>query len=68
MKIIKTVYWIVGLLVFLGWTDLVWGQTYTVGDTVDNFGAPICYNGEGDWDYITNGSHKVVWISSFATW
>ena len=44
------------------------GQTYTVGDTVDNFGAPICYNGEGDWEYITNGHHKVVWISSFATW
>ena len=47
MKIIKTVYWIVGLLVFLGWTDLVWGQTYTVGDTVDNFGAPICVNDSG---------------------
>ena len=27
MKGKKTIYWIVGLLVFLGWTDLVWGQT-----------------------------------------
>jgi len=26
MKIRKTVYWIVGLLVFFGWCDLVWGQ------------------------------------------
>ena len=27
MKIRKTLYWIVGLLVFCGWSDLVWGQT-----------------------------------------
>ena len=27
MKIRKTAYWIVGLLVFFGWCDLVWGQT-----------------------------------------
>ena len=27
MKIRKTLYWIVGLLVFFGWCDLVWGQT-----------------------------------------
>ena len=27
MKIRKTIYWIVGLLVFFGWCDLVWGQT-----------------------------------------
>ena len=26
MKIRKTIYWIVGLLVFFGWCDLVWGQ------------------------------------------
>ena len=26
MKIRKTLYWIVGLSIFLGWTDLVWGQ------------------------------------------
>ena len=26
MKIRKTAYWIVGLLVFFGWCDLVWGQ------------------------------------------
>ena len=27
MKIRKTIYWIVGLFVFFGWADLVWGQT-----------------------------------------
>ena len=27
MKIRKTISWIVGLFVFFGWCDLVWGQT-----------------------------------------
>ena len=27
------------------------GQTYTVGDIVDNFGAEVCVNEEGYWDY-----------------
>ena len=27
MKVRKTIYWIVGILVFFGWADLVWGQT-----------------------------------------
>jgi len=27
MKIRKTIYWIVGIVVMLGWTDLVWGET-----------------------------------------
>ena len=62
MKILK--YFLITFFVL----QHVRAQTYTVGDTVDNFGAPICYNGEGDWDYIENGHHKVVWISSFATW
>ena len=26
MEIRKTIYWIVGILVFFGWCDLVWGQ------------------------------------------
>ena len=43
MKIKKTIYWIVGIVVFLGWTDLVWGETppsikriikQTAGDTL----------------------------------
>ncbi len=35
MKIRKTIYWIVGLFVFFGWVDLVWGQdNYAIGDTL----------------------------------
>ena len=43
-------------------------QTYTVGDTVDNFGAEVCVNGEGDWDYNTDGLHKIVWLNLFTSW
>ena len=43
MKIKKTIYWIIGIIVLLGWTDLVWGETspplkriikQTAGDTL----------------------------------
>ncbi len=44
------------------------GQTYTVGDTVDNFGSEICVNGEGYWDYNTDGLHKIVWMNLFTSW
>ena len=43
------------------------GQTYTVGDTVDNFGADICDNGEGYWDYTTDGTHNIVWMNLFTS-
>ena len=72
MKIRKKIYWIVGLLVFFGWCDLVWGQTYTVGDTVDNFGATVCVNDtgfeDGYWDYNTDGYHQITWINLFTSW
>ena len=32
MKVKKTIYWIVGLFIFFGWVDLVWGQTYNYED------------------------------------
>ena len=44
MKVKKTAYWIAGIVVMLGWTDLVWGETHpsikrivnqTVGDTLE---------------------------------
>jgi len=44
------------------------GQTYGVGDVVENFSAPICQNGEGYWDYNTDGRNKVVWINLFTSW
>ena len=47
-------------------------QTYTVGDTVDNFGATVCVNDsgfeDGYWDYITDGLHKIVWMNLFTSW
>ena len=43
-------------------------QTYTVGDTVDNFGTSICANDSGNWDYNTDGRHKVTWINLFTSW
>jgi len=47
-------------------------QTYTVGDTVDNFGATVCVNDsgfeDGYWDYNTDGRHKVTWINLFTSW
>ena len=38
MKIKKTLYWIVGLFVFFGWIDLVWGQTYNYSDWIKEYG------------------------------
>ena len=44
------------------------GQTYTVGDVVDNFGTTICENGDGNWFYDTDGLGKVTWLNIFTTW
>ena len=49
-------------------TSYIFGQTYSEGDYVENFGAEICYNGEGTWEWEVEGFNKVTWISSFATW
>jgi len=44
------------------------GQTYGVGDLINNFSAPICQNGEGYWDWNEDGRNKVVWINLFTSW
>jgi len=45
------------------------GQTYSEGDyIVNDFGADICYNGEGYWSWEEQGRNKVTWIASFASW
>ena len=44
------------------------GQTYTVGDTVDNFGTTICDNDSGYWNYNTDGLHKITWLNLFTSW
>ena len=56
---------ILGVLLFFG---LIYGQTYVEGDYVNDFGADICYNGEGYWSWEEQGFDKVTWIASFATW
>ena len=41
------------------------GQTYQVGDFVEDFSSPICANGNDYWSYEVNGRNKVVWINLF---
>ena len=45
-------------------------QYYQVGDQVQNFGSPICMNGNGNdiWTYEEYGENKVIFLSVFATW
>jgi hypothetical protein len=58
----KLIFW------FCICTTFVDAQTYTVGDIVDNFGAEACVNGEGYWDYDTDGLNKIVWLNLFTSW
>ena len=46
MKYKKLIYWVLGFMLFVGWTDLVWGQTTRRASTVevindDNFKKKI---------------------------
>jgi hypothetical protein len=47
-------------------------QTYSVGDTINNFGTSICANDGGFedsyWEYNVDGRHKITWINLFTTW
>ena len=58
-------------LMFLG---ILSAQTYGVGDTIPDFTAPICANGEGTfslYDYngaVNGGDYSVVWITFLASW
>jgi hypothetical protein len=60
------IVWLILVLAFSHSSLL--GQTYAVGDTVDTFGAEICENGEGYWDYDTDGLNKITWINIFTSW
>jgi hypothetical protein len=44
------------------------GQTYQVGDFVEDFSSPICANGNSYWSYEAEGRNKVVWINLFTSW
>ena len=47
---------------------LLKGQTYTVGEYVDDFSGDICHNGDGTWSYDEHGRDRVVWINLFTSW
>lgn len=67
----KIVGWVIGILLFFSWANVVWGQTYTVGDSIStNFGNFICANNDSDtyWSYDEDGRGKVVWINLFTSW
>ena len=44
------------------------GQTYQVGDFVEDFSSPICANGNDYWSYEAEGRNKVIWINLFTSW
>ena len=58
------------LIKFILFFSLASSQYYQVGDQIENFGAPICMNGNGDsiWSYDQYGINKVIFLSIFATW
>ena len=62
----KLIFW------FCIGTAFIDAQTYSVGDTVDNFGATVCVNDsgfeDGYWDYDTDGYHQITWINLFTSW
>ena len=48
--------------------SLAFGQTYTVGEYVDDFSGDICHNGDGTWSYDEHGRDRVTWINLFTSW
>ena len=54
----------IGLLLF----NICSAQLYQLGDTVQNFGAPICENGNGSWSYDEYGNNRIIFLSIFASW
>tara|TARA_Y100000816_G_C25657767_1_gene349348 strand:+ start:341 stop:532 length:192 start_codon:yes stop_codon:yes gene_type:complete len=46
----------------------LYSQYYEIGDTIANFGADICANGDGSWDFNAESYNKVVYLSIFASW
>mgnify|MGYP002832825048 FL=1 len=50
--------------------NIVNADYYQLGDFVENFGAQVCVNGNGDeiWEYNSQGNNKVIFLSIFATW
>ncbi len=57
---------------FFLWLSLsigyLYSQYYEIGDTIVNFGADICANGDGSWNFNAESYNKVVYLSIFASW
>ena len=59
---------------FLVLVNLLTAQTYSVGDTVEDFSKSICSNGEGDLSFYSynsaenGGDNFVIWINFFTSW
>jgi hypothetical protein len=66
MKKLSTIHMVVVIATLMFCT--LKGQTYTVGDVVDNFGTTICENGGGNWFYDIDGLGKVTWLNIFTSW
>ena len=56
------------IILYLSIFPVLYGQSYTVGDFVDDFSGDICYNGEGTWSYDVDGRDRVTWINLFTSW
>ena len=57
-----------GLNKGIGKMDYTDEKGILVGDVVNNFGTTICENGDGDWNYNTDGLGKVTWLNIFTSW
>jgi hypothetical protein len=56
---------LLSLFLFL---SIGFAQLYELGDIVQNFGAPICENGDGSWSYDEYGGNKIIFLSIMASW
>ena len=56
------------IILLISIAPFIYGQTYTVGDYVNDFSGEICFNGEGTWSYEQHGLGRVTWINLFTSW
>ena len=61
----SVVIWVLAAIVLCG--NQLYGQLQ-VGDISPDFQAPVCVNGDGYWDYDTDGLNKITWINIFTSW
>ena len=59
---------VIATILILNLSQTIVGQTYTVGDYVDDFNGDICFNGDGTWSYDEHGRDRVTWINLFTSW